>query len=908
MGRKAMADGPYMRGPVYGLNGHVLTDFPSSSSQFRLSVFLYIKKKKKKKLKFLSTVMANEDEFQSSTEDLSQQSQDFNSETYMAGFVIANIVGLQYYSGRINGREMVGLVREPLNQYDKNAIRVLNTRSVQVGHIERAVAAVLSPLLDSHMIVAEGIVPNTRSNSNRFKIPCQIHVFAKVEALPVVKSTISRAGLVLISDSDPSFGLSEAVVVKELMGNGGEKKKSSVDKVFKLVDENVRQKERMVSVEPPREVIKSELFAHQKEGLGWLLHREKSGELPPFWEEKDGEFLNVLTNYRSDKRPESLRGGVFADDMGLGKTLTLLSLIAFDRFGYDATSTKTEEPVEVVQGDKKGKKRGRGKSSESVSKKKRISDDVNVSQKKTTLIVCPPSVFSAWITQLEEHTVPGSLRVYMYHGGERTDDVNELMKYDIVLTTYGTLAVEESWDDSPVKKMEWLRIILDEAHTIKNANAQQSRAVSNLKASRRWAVTGTPIQNGSFDLYSLMAFLRFEPFSIKSYWQSLIQRPLGQGNKKGLSRLQVLMATISLRRTKEQSLIGLPSKSVETCYVELSHEERQLYDHMEGEAKGVVRNLINNGSLMRNYSTVLSIILRLRQLCDDLSLCPPELRSFTASISIEDVTDKPELLQKLVAVLQDGEDFDCPICISPPKDIIITRCAHIFCRACILQTLERTKPACPLCRGPLTQSDLYNAPPTPPSDTSNTDGEDTKASSNSSKVSALLSLLIASRQENPNTKSVVFSQFRKMKMLLLLEKPLKAAGFTILRLDGAMTVKKRTQVIGEFGNPELTGPVVLLASLKASGAGINLTAASRVYLFDPWWNPAVEEQAMDRIHRIGQKQEVKMIRMIARNSIEERVLELQQKKKNLANEAFKRKRGKDQREVNVEDVIALMSL
>ena len=102
---------------------------------------------------------------------------------------------------------------------------------------------------------------------------------------------------------------------------------------------------------------------------------------------------------------------------------------------------------------------------------------------------------------------------------------------------------------------------------------------------------------------------------------------------------------------------------------------------------------------------------------------------------------------------------------------------------------------------------------------------------------------------------------------------------------------------------------MLLASLKASGAGINLTAASMVYLFEPWWNPAVEEQAMDRIHRIGQKQEVKMIRMIARNSIEERVLELQQKKKkNLANEAFKRRRGKGQREVNVEDVIALMSL
>ncbi|KAF3607118.1 hypothetical protein DY000_02046503 [Brassica cretica] len=120
------------------------------------------------------------------------------------------------------------------------------------------------------------------------------------------------------------------------------------------------------------------------------------------------------------------------------------------------------------------------------------------------------------------------------------------------------------------------------AHTIKNANAHQSRAVCNLKAFRGRAVTGTPIQNGSFDLYSLMAFLRFEPFSIKSYWQSLIQHPLGQGNKNRLSRLQ-------------------------------------LYD--------------------------------------DVSLCPPELRSLNTLTSIEDVTDKSELLQKLVAILQDGEDL-----------------------------------------------------------------------------------------------------------------------------------------------------------------------------------------------------------------------------------------------------------
>ncbi|PPD73968.1 hypothetical protein GOBAR_DD29113 [Gossypium barbadense] len=741
------------------------------------------------------------DELWEDQESSSQSSFD----TYLLGFVIANIVGLQYYRGKISGREMVGLVREPLNPYDGNALKVLNTRTLQVGHIERSVAAVLSPLIDSHLIVVEGIVPNSRSASNRYKIPCQIHIFARLEAFNSVKSAISRGGLELISHSDVSFTLSEAAVVK---GNRAGGESQSLDKVFKLVEKNVSKKAAMEPIEPPNEVIISQLLLHQKEGLGWLLHKENSNELPLFWEEKGGEFVNVLTNYQTDKRPEPLRGGIFADDMGLGKTLTLLSLIAFDKFGSFVPNSGDAGIEEIVQEDVKKGKRGRGASKKGNGPRKKrntkeaefgskakgksvsVADGcVSFSGRRTTLVVCPLSVFSSWITQIEEHTSPGKLK--------------ELKKYDIILTTYSTLATEESWFDSPMKKIEWWRVILDEAHVIKNANAQQSKAVTNLKATCRWVVTGTPIQNGSFDLFSLMAFLQFEPFSIKSYWRSLVQRSLAQGNKNGLSH----------------------------------------------------------------------------------------------------VSNNPELLKKMVVMLQDGEDFDCPIRISLPVDVVITRCAHIFCRSCILKTLQRTKPCCPLCRQPLSQSDLFSAPP------KSSEADHTEISSRnptSSKVSALLSLLRESRDQKPATKSVVFSQFRTM--LLLLEKPLTDAGFKILRLDGSMNAKKRAQVIEEFQVPGLDGPTVLLASLKASGAGINLTAASRVYLIEPWWNPAVEEQAMDRVHRIGQKEDVKIVRLIARNSIEERVLELQERKKKLATEAFGRKGPKHRKEVTIDDLRTLMSL
>lgn len=145
-------------------------------------------------------------------------------------------------------------------------------------------------------------------------------------------------------------------------------------------------------------------------------------------------------------------------------------------------------------------------------------------------------------------------------------------------------------------------------------------------------------------------------------------------------------------------------------------------------------------------------------------------------------------------------------------------------------------------------------------------------------------------------------------MLLLLEKPLEAEGFKILRLDGSMTLKKRLETIQQFANDGPDSPTVLLASLKAAGAGVNLTTASTVYLFDPWWNPGVEEQAMDRVHRIGQKKDVKVVRLIVKGSIEERILSLQERKKGLFANAFGKKGGKDNRDVRLEELQTMLGL
>ncbi|RZC77727.1 hypothetical protein C5167_002126 [Papaver somniferum] len=850
-------------------------------------------------------------------------------ETYLLGFVTVNIVGLQHYFASIKDRQVVGLLPEPFNSYDENAIKVLDVKKTQtqVGYIERSAAAILSPLIDTRQILVQGIVPKTLGVNNRYKKPCQVHIFAKIEDFETVKSVIMESGLQLISGSNPAFTQSESAIVKELQPK---KKFKKIDEVFNFVSDSEKEKGvRWEALEPPKEIIKTELLDHQKLGLGWLVHRENSDELPPFWIEKEGDYGNLLTDFHTRERPAPLRGGIFADDMGLGKTLTLLSLIAtnrpdntsngsLDKLGEDG---EQEEQWSVLVSGNESKKRKQILKTVDSNKKRRTNTDLEdgncgVLGPRTTLVVCPPSVFSTWVTQLNEHTRPGHLKVYMYYG-TRTNDPEELQKYDIVLTTYGTLASEFKNSESPVKKVsespikkvsespiskvEWFRVILDEAHVIKNEKSSQAVAVLSLKALRRWVVTGTPILNGAYDLYSLVAFLKFEPLSVKSYWQTLVQQPLDKGQSIGLSRLQNIMASLSLRRHKDDGLVELPPKTVETCLVELSVEERDKYDQMLMDYQNVVRNYIHRDNVVLNYSRLLSIVLRLRQICNDVTLCPTE--ELLPSYNIEDVSSNPELLQKLVSILQDGDDFDCPICISPPTGTIITCCAHIFCKNCILKAIQKNS-CCPLCRHSLSESDLFSAPPEESSEDCENSDSSNGSNTYSSKVSALLKLLIASRKENPSRKSVVFSQFRKM--LVLLERPLKDAGFKILRLDGSMTATRRGKVIKEFENQGSDSATVLLASLKASGTGINLTAASRVYLFEPWWNPAVEEQAMDRVHRIGQKEDVKIVRLIVENSIEERILELQSGKKNLGSQGSRK--NKDTRQMGGEDIRLLLDL
>jgi len=241
-------------------------------------------------------------------------------------------------------------------------------------------------------------------------------------------------------------------------------------------------------------------------------------------------------------------------------------------------------------------------------------------------------------------------------------------------------------------------------------------------------------------------------------------------------------------------------------------------------------------------------------------------------------------IQRLLNVLKQSDAEECSICLELLSDPIITRCAHLFDLQCLQQHLSRN-PSCPLCRAQVSEGQLIHPPPPPLELEEDPSGSSDIAESgfkSSAKVDFLVENLLKIKTQDPTIKSLVFSQWTSF--LDICQKAIIRAGFKCVRLDGKMPEPKRKLAIRSFQNdPEVT---VFLISLKAGGVGLNLTAASRVYMVDLWYNAAAENQAIDRCHRLGQTRPVEVYRFAMENSIEEKVLELQRKKEQIVQGAF----------------------
>ncbi|GFP85001.1 putative swi/snf-related matrix-associated actin-dependent regulator of chromatin subfamily a member 3-like 1 [Phtheirospermum japonicum] len=773
--------------------------------------------------------------YASSTEDASPVEPPFGKhlvDTFMADVVVDS-------QRRISCIEdqMVYLVRDVSNPGDQ--VEVLNMQYELLGLLDKSTASLFSPIMDDESITIQGLLHKALPHYLGTHIRCELEVFAKVkEEVGYIRDVIVRGP-----------GALERLVSRS-HGPVVDRNTRSLD--FFAISNDFAA----TSLDPPCSIIKAQLLPHQKEGLFWLVRRENLGEMPPFWEVGNGEYINILTGDKSSERPPSIRGGIFADEIGTGKTVTLLSLIAHDKMMI----LQDKGQLEIDSGLTKKRKLDGMSVGESSSSSR-------TSPMAPTLIVFPNNVYMSWITQIQEHTVADSLKVYFFYGTRISISAPELTKNDIVLTTYGTLASEyNKRESSVIMGIDWRRVILDEAHVLRNVKSVQTKAAWSLKAERKWAVTGTFIQNNSWALFSFMTLLRFEPFCFGTLWYNLIVKPLLERNEIGNYRLQTLMAYICLRRTKEASFVGLPPKCYELYPVILSGDECDKYRQMEKEARETIEAMSKHNIVSTNQSILLGIIMPLRRMCTDQALCTADLSP------LKDGKQQlnPDLLQTLLSVIEDMEYAECAICLSPPVNAMITHCKHILCCICILRNIRGAKRnTCPMCRQYLSEAGLFKAPQR----LNLTQGPYVP----SSKVAALAKLLLESRVRTPLAKSVIFSQFTAL--LMFIEGHLKTFGFNVVRLSDAANAATVTRVINDFKIPAPDGPTILLASVRSAETSINLTAASTVYLMEPWWNPQVEEQVVERVHTVGQMSAVKVVRFIATGTIDETILQLQEKKK-----------------------------
>lgn len=420
-------------------------------------------------------------------------------------------------------------------------------------------------------------------------------------------------------------------------------------------------------------------------------------------------------------------GGCLADDMGLGKTLQAIAFLQFLKEKYPGS---------------------------------------------THLVICPTSLIYNWQSEFDKFCP--SMKYHIYYGQQRELADEHFDKYDVLLTSYGLARI----DIDALAKFSWHYVILDESQSIKNPDAVTTKAVGLLPCKNRIVMSGTPVQNNTYDLYAQFNFINPGLLGSREFFKNEFANPIDKGGDKDKAQqLRKMIYPFLMRRTKEQVAPDLPDKTETILWCEMGREQRSVYESYRKYYRDVILKKIDEVGMNNVGFYVLEGLLRLRQICDH-----------------------PKLL----------------------KDKEVT-------------------------------------------------GEE------SIKTEELL------REVEENTgqhKILIFSQFVEMLQVIKVELVKKNISFSYL--DGSVSASNRKDEVAKFQTDESVK--VFLISLKAGGVGLNLTAADYVYIVDPWWNPAAEQQAIDRTHRIGQTRKIFAYKMICKDSIEEKIMKLQEKKKNLSDE------------------------
>ncbi|ORZ23502.1 SNF2 family N-terminal domain-domain-containing protein [Absidia repens] len=609
--------------------------------------------------------------------------------------------------------------------------------------------------------------------------------------------------------------------------------------------------------------LRINLMEHQKIGFQWMCKQE------------------VSTN----------KGGLLSDDMGLGKTIQTLSVIVA-RQCTDAAPIPDMMTMVVQQ---------------------KLKARIKPFKVKCTLVVCPVSLMEQWAQEIKSKAE--NVSVYIHHGTSTLQDPYQIAGFDVVIISYHKARHEFPEDSTRatgvLTPMIFHRVVLDEAHTIKNKATGVAKACYRIEATYRWCLTATPIQNKIEELYSLINFLRIQPYCDWTNFRDEIVTPLKSVYKRQavMKKVQVIMKAIALRRSKKAEIDGrpilnLPERNIHFTHVDFPSDERQFYNFVDNKVQTDFNEYVDAGTVMQNYSSVLVLLLRLRQAClhptlttiDKPVLKNNEERQLENAKSLDQ-----SVVDRLVNMKDELSGVECPICMDAADEPrIISGCGHILCRECLSSYVNTSSDyggskSCPQCRGELR---LESTVPVAiffkihiPELAAVEEKEDPEMAEkvneiryeSSKKIDTMLEILAKTREDsNGRDKTIVFSQFTQM--LDLMEKPLKENGIKFGRYDGSMAVKTRTAMIETYRNdPSME---VLLVSTRCGSLGLNLTMANRVILMDVWWNPALENQAIDRVHRIGQTKDVEVHRLFINNTVEDRILELQKRKQLIADSAL----------------------
>ena len=422
-------------------------------------------------------------------------------------------------------------------------------------------------------------------------------------------------------------------------------------------------------------------------------------------------------------------GGILADDMGLGKTVQILCVIC----SYLEKHKENSKPI---------------------------------------MVVCPSSLCLNWQNEIEKFTTGVTSQVI--HGSleARKKQIENIKNYNIVITSYELL--KRDIDEYKKSETQFKFIIADEAQYIKNNNTQNAKAIKNINAETRYALTGTPIENSLSELWSIFDFIMpgylFGYRKFKEMYETPIVR---DADEYATNKLKKLIELFVLRRIKKEVLTELPDKMITILNSQMTDEQQDIYLSYLARAKKDVMEEIKENGIEKSQIKILALLTRLRQIC-----CHP-------SLFIENYK---------------GESGKLNQCIEIIKDAI--QSGH---------------------------------------------------------------------------KILLFSGYTAM--FDIIEKELKKEKIEYLKLTGQTKVSDRVNLVDEFNNSP--DKKLFLISLKAGGTGLNLVGADMVIHYDPWWNLSAENQATDRTYRIGQKRNVQVYKLITKNSIEEKIYELQKRKESL---------------------------